>query len=107
MTDNTKGLRALLQVEIDTGIAYRQARGQKFLELVREGDLHPVIWKKLESDPELIELERRSLEAAADTKVAWNRVTNEQKVRHIASMTDQKTPWWLRFIPKPRPEEVT
>ena len=48
MTDNTKAIRALLQVEIDTGIAYRQARGQKFLELVREGDLHPVIWKKLE-----------------------------------------------------------
>ena len=46
MNENTKALRELLQVEIDTGIAYRQARGQKFLELVREGDLHPVIWKK-------------------------------------------------------------
>ena len=70
MPDQTKALRALLQVEIDTGIAYRQARAQKFLELVREGDLHPVIWKKLETDPELVEFERRSLEAAANAKVA-------------------------------------
>ena len=69
MTD-TGTLRSLLQAEIDTGIAYRQARGQKFLELVRDGDLHPVIWKKLETDPELIEFERRSLEATADAKVA-------------------------------------
>ena len=80
MTDNTKALRTLLQVEIDTGIAYRQARGQKFLELVRDGELHPVIWKELESDSELIELERKSLVAAADVKVAWVEMRNERVV---------------------------
>ena len=84
MTDNTKPLRALLQVEIDTGIAYRQARGQKFLELVREGDLHPVIWKKLESDPELIELEWRSLMAAADVKVASWEMNGEPRAQGAA-----------------------
>ena len=79
MTDNTKALRTLLQVEIDTGIAYRQARGQKFLELVKEGELHPVIWKELESDLELIELERESLMAAADVKVALWETKGERR----------------------------
>ena len=91
MTDNTRELRALLQVEIDAGIIYRQARGQKFLELVREGDLHPVIWKKLESDPELIYLERQSLEAAADAKVAlWWGVNGERNTRAAARSWRQR-----------------
>ena len=76
---DTNTLRALLLVEIDTGIAYRQARGQRFLELVKEGELHPVIWKELESDPELIELERESLVAAADAKVAMWEMKGERR----------------------------
>ena len=76
---NTKTMRALLQVEIDTQLAYREMRGQKFLELVKGGELHPVIWKELECDPELIELERESLMAAADVKVGRSEMKNDRR----------------------------
>ena len=51
------------------------------------GSLHPLIWEKLESDPELIELERRSLEAAADVNVALSWGAN-----HRRTPTTLKTP---------------
>ena len=86
---DTETLRALLQVEIDTDIAYRQARGQKFLELVKGGELHPVIWKELESDPELIELERESLMAAADVKVALAEMRDGLLARPIARLIER------------------
>ncbi len=77
-------MRALLQVEIDTQLAYREMRSQKFLELVKGGELHPVIWKELECDPELIELERESLMAAADVKVASWEMDSERKAQAVA-----------------------
>ena len=50
-----------------------------------------MIWKKLETDPELIELERRSLEAAADAKVAlWWEVNGERKARTEARSWPQR-----------------
>ena len=78
---NSQIYRALLIAEIDTGIAFRQARGEKFLDLLREGELHPVIWKTLEADAELIELERASLTAAAEVRVAqwWDREHGEPR----------------------------
>ncbi len=88
---NTRPMRALLQVEIDTQLAYREMRGRKFLEMIRSDLLHPQIWKELESDPELIALEREMLEAAADAKVGWS------------EMKDDRRPWpwpWSGRLPK-------
>ena len=88
---NTRTMRALLQVEIDTQLAYREMRGQKFLEMIRSDLLHPQIWKELESDPELIAVEREMLEAAADVKVGRS------------GMKDYRRPWpwpWSGRLPK-------
>ncbi len=79
---NTRTMRALLQVEIDTQLAYREIRGQKFLEMIRSDLLHPQIWKELEADSELIAVEREMLEAAADVKVGWSEMkTTEGRCR--------------------------
>ncbi len=106
MSDATH-LLALEMIAIDTDLQWRQVKAQRFIELIDDDELHPIAYKRLDADEELIGLERTARKAKTEAKVAWNRVTNEQKVRHIASMPDQKTPWWVRFIPKPRPEEVT
>ncbi len=76
---NTKTMRALLQVEIDTQLAYREMRGQKFLEMIRSDLLHPQIWKELESDPELIAVEREMLEAGADVKVGRSEMKHDRR----------------------------
>ena len=72
-------MRALLQVEIDTQLAYREMRSQKFLKMLRSDLLHPQIWKELESDPELIALEREMLEAGADVKVGRSEMKNDRR----------------------------
>ena len=77
---NTRTMRALLQVEIDTQLAFREMRGQKFLKMLHSDLLHPQIWKELESDPALIALEREMLEAGADVKVGRSEMSDDRRV---------------------------
>ena len=85
---NTRTMRALLQVEIDTQLAYREMRGQKFLEMIRSDLWHRQIWKELESDPELIAVEREMLEAGADVKVGRSEMKHDRR------------PWpWSELLP--------
>ena len=106
MSDATH-LLALEMIAIDTDLQWRQVKAQRFIELIDDDELHPIAYKRLDADEELIGLERTARKAKTEAKVAWNRVTNEQKLQRIASSPVQRAPWWLRFIPKPRPEEVT
>ena len=92
-------LLALEKTAIDADLAHRQARGRFFLAHVGEsGQYHQAVFKEIDADAGLVELERNARYLKAEVKVAWNRVTNA---------TNQKTSWWLWFLPKPGPEETT
>ena len=100
MSDATH-LLALEMIAIDTDLQWRQVKAQRFIELIDDDELHPIAYKRLDADEELIGLERTARKAKTEAKVAWNRVTNEQKVRHIASMPDQRAPGGFGSFPSP------
>lgn len=92
-------LRALEHVAIDTDLAHRQAKAEKFIGLVGEdGELHQIAFKELEADPELIELEREARRAAVELKIAWKEFTAAQK----AADRSQRRPWWAWLLPQPK-----
>ena len=57
---------------IDADIAPRRAKAEKFIELVADdGVNHPQVWKTLDRDPALCELERHARYAGAEARAAW------------------------------------
>lgn len=63
-------LRVLLMAEVDTGLAFREARSSLFVRLVEDGMSMTLARYELNVDEEVVELERAYLVAKAEARLA-------------------------------------
>lgn len=74
MTD-LKDFRATMQREIDTKLSLRAARAHRFLALTQSGVKVTEAWQVLATDKNLLDAERKYLEARADRVIAQIEMT--------------------------------
>jgi hypothetical protein len=59
------------EAAIAADIAWRKAKARRFIDLIEDGELHPIVFKMLDNDHRILNLESQARRAQARARAAW------------------------------------